>query len=71
MDTLTPELKQAVDQAGDSPIRLMDPETRRAYVLVSADVFDRLLLDGDDRREQAAFLRAAKRNAKARLMEDQ
>jgi hypothetical protein len=70
MHTLTPELKQAVDQAGDSLIRLMDPETHRAYVLVSADVFDQLLLAGDDRREQAAFLRAAKSNAKARLTED-
>jgi hypothetical protein len=69
VDTLTPELKQAVEQAGDSPIRLMDPETHRAYVLVSAEVFERLLLD-DDRREQAAFRQAAKKNAKARLMED-
>ena len=29
METLTPELKQAVEQAGDSPVRLMDPETHR------------------------------------------
>ena len=36
MDTLTPELKQAVDEAGDSPVRLIDPDTHRAYVLVSA-----------------------------------
>ena len=59
MVTLTPELKQAVEQAGESPIRLMDPETQRAYVLVSAEVYERLV-DDDDRREQAAFLRAAK-----------
>ena len=70
MDTLTPELKQAVEQAGDSPVRLMDPETHRAYVLVSAEVFERLILKDEDRREQAAFLRAAKNNANARLMED-
>ena len=70
MDTLTPELKQAVEQAGDSPVRLMDPETHRAYVLVSAEVFERLLLDDEDRREQTAFRQAAKKNAKARLMED-
>ena len=48
----------------------MDPETHRAYVLVSAEVFERLLLDYKDRREQTAFLRASKKNAKARLMED-
>lgn len=70
MDTLTPELKRAVEQAGDSPVRLTDPETHRTYVLVSAEVYERLLRDEEDRREQAAFLRAAKKNAKARLMED-
>jgi hypothetical protein len=70
MDTLTPELKRAVEQAGDSPVRLTDPETHRTYVLVSAEVYERLLRDEEDRREQEAFLRAAKKNAKARLMED-
>ena len=70
MDTLTPELKQAVEQAGDAPVRLMDPETHRAYVLVSAEVYERMLSGEEDRHEQAAFLRAAKKNAKARLMED-
>ncbi len=38
MDTLTPELKQAVEQAGDLPVRLMDPQTNRAYVLVSRNL---------------------------------
>jgi hypothetical protein len=69
LDTLTPELKQAVEQADDSPVRLMDPETQRTYVLVSAEVFDRLLNE-EDRREQEAFLKAAKKHAKARLRED-
>jgi hypothetical protein len=71
MDTLTPELKRAVEQAGDSPLRLMDPETHRSYVLVSADIFERLLSNEDDRNEQAAFLRTAKKNAKGRLLEDE
>jgi hypothetical protein len=70
MGTLTPELKQAVEQAGDSSVRLMDPETHQTYVLVSAEVYERLLLDVEGQREQAAFLRAAKKNARARLMED-
>ncbi len=69
METLTPELKQAIKQAGDSPIRLTDPETHLNYVLVSADTYDRLV-EQEERREQEAFLRVAKRNAKARLMED-
>jgi hypothetical protein len=70
METLSPELKLAVNRAGDSPVRLTDPETHRDYVLVSAEVYERLLNDQEDRREQAAFLPAAKRNAKARLRED-
>ena len=69
METLTPELKRAVDKAGTSPLRLTDPETHRSYVLVSAELYERLL-DKDDRREQEAFLHASKKNAKARLMED-
>ena len=71
MDMLTAELKRAVEQAGDSPIRLTDPETHRHYVLVSAEIYEKLLLDDEDRREQAAFLRASKKNAKARLREDE
>jgi len=67
--TLPPELKQAIAQAGDSPIRLTDPETQQSYVLVSADVNDRLM-EQEDRREQEAFLRVAKKNAEARLMEE-
>ena len=70
MDTLTPELKQAVVQAGDSPVRLIDPETQKAFFLVSAEVYERLLVVAEGQREQAAFLRAAKKNAKARLLED-
>ncbi len=71
MGTLTPELKQAVDEAGDSPVRLMDPDTHRAYFLVSAEIYERLLSSEEDRQEQAAFLRVAKKNAKARLLEDE
>lgn len=69
METLTPELRHAIEQAGDSPVRFTDPETHRGYVLISADAYDRLL-DHEERREQEAFLRAARRNARARLMED-
>jgi hypothetical protein len=69
METLTPELKRAVTQAGDTPVRLTDPETHRDYVLISADVYQRFL-DDEDHHEQSAFLRAAKKNASACLMED-
>ena len=40
--TLTPELKQAVETAGDEPVRVEDPETHAAYLIVREDVFRRL-----------------------------
>jgi hypothetical protein len=49
-------------------VRLTDPETQQTYVLVSAEVYERLLLDEEDRKERGAFLRAAKKNARARLL---
>jgi hypothetical protein len=70
MSILTPELKQAIEQAGNTAVRLTDPETHRNYVLVSADVYDRLL-EQEERREEEAFLRVAKKNARARLLEDE
>jgi hypothetical protein len=30
--TLTPELKQAVEKAGDEPVRVEEPETHTAYL---------------------------------------
>lgn len=53
MDTLSPELKHAVEQAGDSPVRLTDPETHRTYVLVSHEVFERLLAEEGRRARRA------------------
>jgi hypothetical protein len=71
MNTLTPELKRAVEQAGDSPVQLMDPETHKGFVLISAEAYARLIVDTDQRHEETTFLRAAKTNARARLAEDE
>lgn len=45
--TITPEQKQAVDRSGNEPIRVEDPETRTAYLIVREDVYLRMkgLLD--------------------------
>jgi hypothetical protein len=40
--TLTPELRQAVQNAGEEPVRLEDPETHVAYYLLKAEVFERV-----------------------------
>ena len=41
MIALTPEQCRAVRSAGETFVRLEDPETRRTYVLVDSEVFDR------------------------------
>jgi hypothetical protein len=40
--TLTPELKQAVEKAGDEPVRVEDPETHTAYVVIKEDLYRQL-----------------------------
>jgi hypothetical protein len=65
MDTITPELRQAVENAGDSPLRLVDPEAHRSYVVVDAEAYDRLR-DEESRREHALSLRV-KKKSKAQL----
>ena len=42
MITLTEELQQAVQAANAQPVRLVDPETRLEYVVLPAEVFDRV-----------------------------
>lgn len=43
MIPLTPEQCRAVQSAGEMFVRLEDPETHRAYVLMDQEVFDRWL----------------------------
>jgi hypothetical protein len=40
--TLTPELKQAVEEAGDEPVRMEDPETHAAYVVIREELYRKL-----------------------------
>ena len=41
--TITPELKQALAQAGDDPVRVEDPETHAAYVVLKEEVYRRIV----------------------------
>jgi hypothetical protein len=45
---LTEEQQRALDAPGDEPVRLVDPRTNETYVLVKAEVFDRMrqVVDG-------------------------
>jgi len=42
MPTLSAELRQEIEKAGDDPVRIEDPETHTAYVLLKAEVYDRI-----------------------------
>ena len=39
---LSPELRQALTATPDGPLNVIDPITKKAYVLVSADVYQRV-----------------------------
>jgi hypothetical protein len=66
MTTLTPELRQAVEQVGGQPVEINDPQTNTEYILLRADVYKRmrkLLEEEEDCREIEAW---AKLGRKAR-----
>ena len=42
MTSLTQEQRQLVEQAGGEPVRLADAETRQEYVILRADIYDRM-----------------------------
>ena len=50
MVTLTPEQRQEILRAGEEPVRLADPETQTEYVILKADVYDRIRALADDSR---------------------
>ncbi len=65
--TLTPEIRKALIEAGEQPLEILDSETQQRYMLLKADVFDRihLLLQGGPLSldEQRSLLEQAGRRA--------
>ena len=64
MTTISPEQRIAVAEAGDAPVELADPQTGTAYVLLRADVYQRMreLVEAEEaRREQEAWSRLARK----------
>jgi len=39
---ITPEIRQAIEQSGDEPLRLEDPQNCETYVLLKASAFERI-----------------------------
>jgi hypothetical protein len=42
MTTLSIEIRKAIEEAGGQPLEVIDPETHERYMLVKAELFDRL-----------------------------
>lgn len=42
MATITPEQRREIEQSGDEPVRVEDPETHAGYFLVKEEIFRRL-----------------------------
>jgi hypothetical protein len=65
--TLSAEIRKAVTEAGEEPLEIIDPETQERYMLLKAEVFERLwhLLQGGplSREEQKYLLEQAGRRA--------
>ncbi|HVW37480.1 MAG TPA: hypothetical protein VHB99_09245 [Pirellulales bacterium] len=65
MTELSPELQHELDAHRDAPPRVIDPRTKRAYVLLAADEYERLkpLLEAEDDLSQtyAAQIESAMR----------
>lgn len=56
MATITPELRQEIEKSGDHPVRIEDPETKQAYLLVREDVYRKLqLLTVIDHSDESFF----------------
>jgi hypothetical protein len=48
MAELTTEQRKLVQQAGRTPVRLIDPDTNQQYVLVPVEVYDQLRSEDSD-----------------------
>jgi hypothetical protein len=63
MPTLPPELQRSLDESPDIPVRLVDERTNAEYVLLRAEVYQRVRALFEEVpvtvSEQAALLRAA------------
>ena len=55
MTIVTLERRQAIAQAGGNPLRVEDPETHQAYVIVKAEVFERLRTVLEDEEIDPSF----------------
>jgi hypothetical protein len=73
MSTRTPELRNLIDQAEAEPVEFTDPETNTRFVVVRADVFQKmraLLAEEERDREEHESWEKLARKARARWAEE-
>ena len=63
---LTPEQRRLVEEAGDRPVRIEDPELHQAYVLIRADVYERVRDVIEPRSSSTFTCRRASENRRRR-----
>ncbi len=67
MTMLTSEQHQAVEQADDQPVPIVDPQTRDTYYLLRSYLFQKMSELLEDEGQRAAIAKQAKNNAAARM----
>ena len=67
---LSQEQQQAIDRSPEHLLRLTDPRTSAAYVLMPADQYENVCDVLEDQRLQGNIRRVALRNAAARAGEE-
>jgi PHD/YefM family antitoxin component YafN of YafNO toxin-antitoxin module len=66
---LTKEQQQAIDAAGATPPRVVDPRTSAAYVLIPAEEYETVREALIEERREKAIRAVALRNAAGRIQE--
>jgi hypothetical protein len=67
---LSPEQQQAIDQSPEHLLRVTDPRTNVAYILLPADQYEGIRDVLEDERLQQSIRRVAARNAAARAEQE-
>jgi hypothetical protein len=52
---LSPEQRRAVGAAGDQPVAIIDPETQQTYLIIKAEVYDRIRASRRDEEIDPSF----------------
>ena len=61
--TITSEQKRAIEQAGEQPVELTDPQTNTAYYLIRADLYREIREILEDEEQRASVARKVMKNA--------